>query len=98
MLKAAETTKAAGASHFMLVSAQDASEAGTIVSQGHAATTFDGSTASTTYSLPTVTNYVRPGEDTYIRVLHLLPGQTAPAGALSADEVIKFVGTRVSRG
>lgn len=98
MLKAAETTKAAGGTHFRIVSAQDATQQGAFVSPGHANTTFYGNTASTTYSPATVTPIIKPGEDTYIRVLTLAPGQTAPPDAVSADEIIQFVGSRVERG
>lgn len=98
MLKAAETTKSAGGTHFRVVSAQDATKEGAFVIPGHANTTFYGNTASTTYSPATVTPIIKPGEDTYIRVLTLAPGQTAPPDAISADEIIRFVGSRVERG
>lgn len=98
MLKAAETTKAAGGTHFRIVSAEDATKQGAFVSPGQATTTFYGNTASTTYSPATVTEIVKPGQDTYIRVLTLAPGQVAPRDAISADEIIQFVGSRVKRG
>lgn len=98
MLKAAETTKAAGGTHFRVVSAQDATREGAFVNPGHANTTFYANTASTTYTPATVTPVIKPGEDTYIRVLTLAPGQAAPPDAISADEIIQFVGARVKRG
>jgi len=39
LLKAAETTKAAGGTHFIIVGAADASRTGTIVTPGQATTT-----------------------------------------------------------
>jgi hypothetical protein len=98
LLKAAETTKLAGATHFLIISAADASRSGAIVSPGQATTTFYGNTASTTYSPATVHNFIKPGQDTYIRVITVAPGQAPPNGAFLADEIIQFVGSRVSRG
>ena len=98
LLKAAETTRSAGATHFMIISAADASRTGAIISPGQATTTFHGNTASTTYSPATAHNYIKPGQDTYIRVVTVAPGQAPPPGALSADEIIQFVGARVKRG
>ena len=95
LLKAAETTKAAGATHFMIVSAADASSTGAIVTPGQATTSFSGNTAYTTYSPAMAHNYIKPGEDTYIRVETVGPGQAPPPGSLSADEIIQFVGARV---
>jgi len=97
MLKAAETAKAAGGTHFKIVSAADATAQDAFVSPGQATTTFNGNTASTTYSPATVTPIIKPGEDTYIRVLTLAPGQKPPPDAISADEIIQFVGSRVKR-
>lgn len=98
LLKAAETTKSVGGTHFIVISAADASSSGAIVSPGRATTTFVGNTASTTYSPATTHNYIKPGQDTYIRVMTFAPGQVVPQGALSADEIIQFVGPRVKRG
>lgn len=98
VLKAAETTKSVGGTHFLIISAADASRSGAIVSPGQAKTTFYGNTASTTYSPATVHNFIKPGQDTYIRVVTVAPGQAPPLGALSADEIIQFVGARVNRG
>src|SRR5262249_32097886 len=68
LLKAAETTKQAGGTHFAIISASDASRAGTIVTPGQAQTSVVGNTAFTTYSPAMAYNYVKPGQDTYIRV------------------------------
>ena len=53
-----------------------------------AQTSFVGNTAMTTYSPAMAHNYVKPGQDTYIRVFTIPPGQRAPQGLLSADEVM----------
>lgn len=97
LLKAAETTRAAGGTHFMIVSSGDASSTGSITTPGHAQTSFVGNTAYTTFSPGSVTEFVKPGQDTYIRVFTVAPGQPPPQGALSADEIMQFVGTRVKR-
>lgn len=98
MLKAAETTKASGGTHFRIVSAEDATREGAFVNPGQATTRVYGNTASTTYTPATVTPIIKPGQDTYIRVLTLAPGQTPPSDAISANEIIQFVGSRVKRG
>jgi hypothetical protein len=98
MLKAAETTKAAGGTHFVLISDADASTTGSVVLPGQAQTSFVGHAAYTTYTPPTSINIHKPGENTYIRILTIAPGQAPPPGAISADEIIQFVGKRVKRG
>jgi hypothetical protein len=97
VLKAAETTKQAGGTHFLIISASDASRAGHIVTPGQMQTSVVGNTAYTTYNPGTVHQYIKPGQDTYIRVFTIGPGQHAPQGALSADEIIRYVGSRVQR-
>jgi hypothetical protein len=98
LLKAAETTKAAGATHFALVGANDASRATTITTPGTMNTSVVGNTAFTTYSPGSTDTYIKPGQDAYIRVMRLPPGQAAPPGTFAADEIIQFVGSRIARG
>jgi hypothetical protein len=98
MLKAAETAKANGATHFVLISAADASSVGQFVTPGNATTTVSGRTAYTTYSPSQVQSVYRPGQNTYIRLVNVMPGTQPPAGAILADEIIRFVGSRVNRG
>ena len=93
LLKAAETTVAAGGTHFMLISSSDASRSGVIVSPGQSTTTFSGNQAFTVTTPGDASQYIKPGQDTYIRVVK----GTQP-GALSAAEVIQFTGARVKRG
>jgi hypothetical protein len=83
-LKAAETTKAAGATHFLIISAADASRTSYNATHG--------------YGHTSVSSSIRPGQDTYIRVLTVPSGLAPPPGAVSADEIIHFVGGRVQRG
>ena len=97
ILKAAETTRQDGGTHFAIISASDASSAGHIVIPGQAHTSVVGNTAYTTYTPATAHQFVRPGQDVYIRILTVGPGQRPPAGVFSADEIIKFVGSRVKR-
>jgi hypothetical protein len=96
LLKAAETTKAAGATHFIVVSSADASRRELGQTAGTLNTHVIGSTAYSTYNPGYIYEIAKPGEDTYIRVLTLHPGHTIP-GAYSADEIITFVGSRVRR-
>jgi hypothetical protein len=98
LLKAAETTKAAGGTHFVIVDAQDASRVSYDVSPGRATTVFSGNIASTTYSPARAHADVKPGQDTYIRVLTIAAGMPIPPDAYSADEIIQFIGSRVTKG
>lgn len=95
ILKAAETTKSHGGTHFVVVGGGDASGQGTITTPGQAQTTLIGNTAYTTYSPGMVRRYVKPGQDLMIRVISVAPGSAPPAGAIYADEIIQFVGSRV---
>ena len=96
LLKAAETTKAAGATHFAIISAADATRTDQIFVPGTSTTTISGNTAYTTRSPGYVDNIIKPGQDVHIRVLKLAAGQQMP-NAYSADEIIQFIGPRVQR-
>src|SRR5262249_40342828 len=54
-----------------------------------------GNSAYTTYTPATAYNFIKPGQDPYIRVFTIPPNQPTPNGLLSADEIIQFVGSRV---
>ncbi len=95
LLKAAETTKSAGGTHFLFVGSRDASTMGTIETPGSARTTFVGNTAYTTYNPGMVSTYIRPGQDTFIKVITVPSGVAPPPGAILADEIIQFVGPRL---
>jgi hypothetical protein len=56
-----------------------------------------GNTAYTTYTPATAHNFIKPGQDTYIRVFTIPAVRSPPQGVLSADEIIQFVGSRVKR-
>lgn len=97
VLKAAETAKQNGATHFVIISAEDASRNEQIVTPGRATTSFHNNVAHTTYSPAMVHNQFKPGQDAYIRIVSVENG-ALPANAISADEIIKYVGSRVERG
>jgi hypothetical protein len=97
LLKAAETTKQMGGTHFAVVSAANASTTGSITTPGTAQTSVIGNTAFTTYNSGTTVNFIKPGQDVYIRVLKVPPGSPTPPGAIAAEEIITFVGSRVAR-
>ena len=59
-MKAAETTKAACATHFMIIGAEDASRSSAIVTPGSATTTVTGSVAYTDFSPATVSEIIKP--------------------------------------
>jgi hypothetical protein len=93
LLKAAETARRAGGTHFVIVSAEDATRVG--YTPDSVQTHYMGTMATSTYVPPR--QYVTPGRDTYTRVVTVPPGKAAPPGAISADEIIHFVGRRVPR-
>jgi hypothetical protein len=93
MLRAAEITKEHGGTHFMIISAEDASRTTAMGSPGVAV--FGQHMA--VYSPGSVSTMVHPGEDAYIRIMSIKTGQTPPSGAVSADEIIKYIGSRVKR-
>ena len=97
MLKSAETTIQNGGTHFLVITAADASRNAQIVTGGIAHTTFNGNSATTTYTPPTATNIFKPGQDAYIRVINVPQGTQPPDSAVAATEVIQFVGPRVRR-
>ena len=98
LLKAAETTRQAGATHFIILDGADASSSSYITTPGNARTTVSGDRAYTTFDPGSIDKLVKPGQDTIIRILSVGTGQRPPPGALSADEIIQFVGARVRRG
>jgi hypothetical protein len=98
MLKAAETAKQHGASHFVLVGANDSSRVDQIMTPGTAQTTVTGSTAFTTYNPAQSIPIFKPGQDIYIRLVTVKQNESPPAGAISADEIVKYVGGRIERG
>src|SRR5215467_10007815 len=70
LLKAAQTTKTAGSTHFKLISADAVGRPLDVANPA-------APPPSTAAGSPAV---IRPGQDTYIRVLRLDPGQEAPSG------------------
>lgn len=100
MLKAAETTKQYGGTHFMIISAADASGTDQIVTPGYAQTTLvvGGNSAYAAYNPGLVSDLYQPGQDACIRIFRLRPKENAPAGAISADEIIQFAESRSNRG
>ena len=98
LLKAAETTQQAGGTHFVIMGGEDASRAVYLSTPGTATTTYSGNRAYTSIDPGSVDKLIKPGQDTIIKVLSVGAGQPVPPGAMSADEVIQFVGSRVQRG
>lgn len=94
LLKAAETTLAGGATHFVIISSADASRTGAFSTPGSAHTTFVGDTAFTTWTPGHTSVFVKPGSDVLIRIV---PNGMTLDGAIDANEVVQFIGSRVQR-
>ena len=94
LLKAAETTLAAGGNYFFIVNEADRTSVATGQTPATAQTNVMGNTAFTTYT-PATYNIVKPGQAVLIRVLRLRPGEAPPPGAFSAQDIENTIGPRL---
>jgi hypothetical protein len=93
MLKAAETTLAAGQTHFAVISSRDATVGSTYrTSSTYTATAYGG-----IFSPGQNYNIVQPGEDLMIRVFTPDPGTSLPPNSFRAQEVFDAINPRVKR-
>jgi hypothetical protein len=106
MLRAAETVRGACLTHFIVEQGEDHTKVEEVVTPESTVTTTervkqkDGTFKTvrhTTHTPESTSVTVRPGADLYIRALALRPGEKAPEGAVSAEEVLAFVSPRVQR-
>jgi hypothetical protein len=97
LLKAAETTVAAGQTHFLVEGAQDATKQDVFQSAGYSNTTLIGHTAVTTYTPGGTSVSVKPGQNVIVRVFTPNKGEALPPGALQAEEIIVNISPRVQR-
>jgi hypothetical protein len=98
LLKAAETAKQNGGSHFIIVEQADASTKSSTITPGARQSVVTGNTRRSVYTPSTVSRQMLPGQDAYIRVIKVPDGDVAPPEAKSADEIIKYIGGRIPRG
>jgi hypothetical protein len=98
LLKAAETTKQQGGTHFIIVEQSDATTKSTTITPGARQSTLVGATRYSTYTPSVINRQMNPGRDAYIRVIKVAAAEAAPADAQSADEIIKYIGARIPRG
>lgn len=92
LLKAAETTLAAGKSHFEVLNGRDATSSTT---QQTAGTFNRGYFGSVMYTPGFSYDIVKPGEDMMIRVFN--GGNTSQSGVYNAQEVFNNINPRVQR-
>jgi hypothetical protein len=97
LMKAAETTLAAGGSHFVIVDQSNRTKVDVGQTPGIAQTNVVGNTAFTTYTPGTTYNIVKPGEALLIRVLRLRPGETPPPAAFAAQDIVNTMGPRLKQ-
>jgi len=95
LLKAAETTIAAGGSYFVVVNQNNQTNVTVGQTPGVAQTNVYGRTAITTYTPGATYNIVKPGEDVMIRVVRLKPGEAPPPGAFPAQDIVNTLGPRL---
>jgi hypothetical protein len=87
LLIAAETTKGAGATHFKLISVNDANRLVDFTALGSVATSVVGRRADSTAPSATTATMIKPGQDAYVRVLRLAPGEQPPNGVFAVDAI-----------
>lgn len=93
LLKAAETTVAAGAKYFVI---EEEKNRTTVMRERLPGYSFSGS--GTRMTIPGASeDLVEPATDVKIRVLRLAPKAPVPKDALDADQIIANVGPRVKR-
>jgi hypothetical protein len=95
LLKAAETTLAAGGNYFIIVNENNRTQVMTGQTPATMQTNVFGHTAFTTYNPGITYNVVKPGEALMIRVLRLRPGEPPPQGAFPAQDIVNTIGPRV---
>jgi hypothetical protein len=97
LLKAAETTIAAGGSHFVVINQSNQTSVAVGQTPGSVQTNVYGRTAFSTYTPGMTYNIVKPGEDVLIRVLRLKPGEAPPPGAFPAQDIVNTLGPRLKQ-
>ncbi len=97
LLKAAETTLAAGGNYFVVIDEKDRTNIINGQTPGTVQTNVVGHTAFTTYSPGVNYNIVKPGEALMIRVLRLKQGETPPSGAFPAQDIANTIGPRLKQ-
>ena len=95
LLKAAETTKELGHTHFYFIGTQDTTKTSAYSIPGSVNTTNYGGYTSTTFTPGFAGTSSEPGTTGMVKVFSLTEGKDAPHSAFSADEVIKNIGQRV---
>jgi hypothetical protein len=95
LMKAAETTLAAGGNYFVILDASNRTRVDVAQMPSTAQTSVIGHTALTTYSPGATYNFVKPGEAVMIRVVRLQPNETPPAGAFPAQDIVNTMGPRL---
>jgi hypothetical protein len=95
LMKAAETTLAAGGNYFVIVNEADRTNVVSGQTPATMQTNVIGHTAFTTYSPGASYNIVKPGEAVLVKVLRLKPGETPPPGAFPAQDIVNTMGPRL---
>jgi len=95
LLKAAETTLAAGGNYFVVVNDADRTKIVSGQARSVMQTTVAGNTAVSTYTPGGTYTFVKPGEAVMIRVLHLKTGEAPPPNAFPAQDIVNTIGPRL---
>jgi hypothetical protein len=95
LLKAAETTLAAGGSHFLIIGAENQTSRSVGQTPGYANTSVVGGTAFMTYTPGATYDIIKPGQDVMVKVLRIRAGETPPQGAFPAVDIVHTIGPRL---
>lgn len=94
LLKAAETTLAAGGTHFTIVGIQNTSEMDAVQMPGSFNMTRYGNVTYGSYSPGLTDTFMRPGQDAYIRIIRAGTGQQVQR-AFDAAGIVRVIGPRL---
>jgi hypothetical protein len=97
LLKSAETTLEHGKTHFVILSAEDATKSSTYRSSGTITSNVYGSAVFSTYQPGQTYDIIQPGKDLMIRIFTPAAGEALPPGAFPAQEVFDNINPRVKR-
>jgi hypothetical protein len=95
LLKAAETTLAAGRTHFIIGPSSDSSRMGVISTPSTFQAQRIGNTVYGSYNPGFTDTYIKPGQDTIIQMINVPKGQIPPQGAFNAAEINATIGPRL---
>lgn len=97
LLKSAETAIEHGKTHFVILSAADATKSSTYSTAGSMTTSVLGGSLFSTYQPGQTYDIIQPGQDLMIKIFTPAAGESLPPGAFPAREVFDNINPRIKR-